>query len=55
MNGFFPFGAANGDVVAPRIVDVSLGPTLLDVPLVLFNNSETNVYVSSYITITRTI
>ena len=48
ISGFFPFGAANGDVVAPRVIDVSFGPTLLDVPLVLFNNAETNVYVSSY-------
>ena len=48
MDGFFPFGAANGDVVAPRVVDVSFGPILLDIPLVLFNNEETNVYVSSY-------
>ena len=46
MNAFFPFGAANGDVVAPRVVDESFGPTRLDVPLVLFNNSVTSIYVS---------
>ena len=47
-DGFFPFGAANGDSVAPPVVDASLGPTQLDVPVLLFNSPETNVYVSSY-------
>ena len=46
MDGFFPFGPDYGDIVAPRLVDMSFGPNLLDVPLVLFNNAETNVYVS---------
>ena len=49
ISGFFPFGVANGDVVAPRVFDGSFGPTLLDVPLVLFNIAETNIFVSSYI------
>ena len=42
MDGFFPFGTASGDATA---VGTS---TLLDVPLILFNYAETNIYVSSY-------
>ena len=41
---FFPFGEDNGDVQVPSD---SVGHSQLTIPLVLFNNAETSIYVSA--------
>ena len=42
---FFPFGEANGDIIATPVDDGSFGPIKLDVPIVFFQSEESLVYV----------
>ena len=43
---FFPYGMGNGDTLAPRALDAAFGPVNMDVPVVIFQNTETSFYVS---------
>ena len=43
---FFPFGIGNGDTVGPRAVDASSEVIHLDVPIIFYQKTETDLYVS---------